>query len=95
VRFPQGKITPSIEPRHGEFVTLYIFEKVLVLVKFVAPPIQRQIIQKVCVHFHGSNFKFFSGLCQKNLNISTSARWILTQRPDLEWLLNSINYRIT
>ncbi len=56
---------------------------------------QRKSVLNEYVHFHGSNFKFFWGLWKKNLNISASARWILTKRPDLERLLNSTNYEIT
>jgi hypothetical protein len=47
------------------------------------------------VHFHGSNLNFFGGFWQKILNISASAQRILTQKPDLERLLNSTNYVIT
>ncbi len=47
------------------------------------------------VHFHGSKLKFFWVLWQKNLNVSASAQRILTQRPDLQRLLNSTNYGIT
>jgi hypothetical protein len=52
------------------------------------------LFRNICA-FSRIKFEFFWGFWQKILNISASAQRILTQKPDLERLLNSTNYVIT